>query len=260
MHKRVHLQQLAIQAAKDGNWTDAVTYNTALLEIEPTDVSAHNRLGISYLQLDQKKKAVASFKQSLEIDASNTIARKHLDKLKNNETINPPTFSEGQFIEEPGKTKTVELHRLAGKDVLSAVRVGTACTLVPKNRFISIEIDGTYVGALPEDLSYRLTKLINSGNEYNSWIRSVDSTVCSIFIKELTRSKKNEHINSFPLVASQLTTINDIDETFLDDEVPVQIVMTDSDGEPTTDFTPEDLEENDNEPDDSHDDHDSSEE
>ena len=148
-----------------------------------------------------------------------------------------------QFIEEPGKTKTVELHRLASKDQIAHLAVGQTCSLKPKNRYISVEVGKTYLGSLPEDLSYRLTKLMKNGNEYICYIRSISTNSCSIFIKETKRSKPNEFVNSFPTSKNQISTINDM---FLADDavplqmenIPIQIVVTDREDEeePTIDL------------------------
>jgi tetratricopeptide (TPR) repeat protein len=216
--KRSQLQQNAIQAAKDGDWQLAVECNQALVESEPTDIGALTRLGMAYLQLKNTDAARQAFKDVLKIDKSNGLARKHLDKLAHNQTVPVPAFTNISFIEEPGKTKTVELHRLASKDLLGKLQIGVECELVPKNRYISVEIDGQYVGALPEDLSFRLSKLIGRGNKYMCHIRSVNTGECHVFLREVKRSTKNEYINSFPLNKVNLLTINDIDETFFQEQ------------------------------------------
>ncbi len=229
MNKKTMLQLQAIDAAKKQNWETALTFNTQILEISPEDIGAWNRLGLAYIQLGKRKDATKAFQSALNIDRSNPIAQKHLANLKNNINIQVPAFSSDQFIEEPGKTKTVELHRLASKDLLTQLNIGMECNLVPKNRYISVEYQEKYIGALPEDLSFRLTKLIKSGNKYSCRIRSVSACTCVVFLREIFRAKRNSDINSFPLVKSQITAINDIDDTFLKDDVPVQIVETDND-------------------------------
>lgn len=231
MNRKKTLQLQAIQAAKKQAWADAISYNEQLIELDATDLSAYNRLGVAHLQLDQKAAAQRIFEQALTVDKSNTIARKQLDRLKNNQAPAKPAFTLDHFIEEPGKTKTVNLHRLASKKVLEKVFVGDEAALVTKSRFISVEVGNTYIGALPEDLSFRLTKLINSGNQYGCTIRSITNANCTVFLREISRSKKNQHTNSFPIVKTQLTTINDIDDAFLDEDVPVQMVETDFDRE-----------------------------
>ncbi len=221
MNAQTALQQ-AITAAKHQNWDAAVSYNLVILETTPTDVGALNRLGVSYLQLGKVSDAKKAFNQVLSVDKSNSIAKKNLAKLNSNLGTIAPTFTQEDFIEEPGKTKTVELHRLAGKNILDTLAIGQQCELKPKNRYISVESHGVYLGALPEDVSFRLSKLIETGNLYSACIRSFSSNHCSLYIKETYRSSNNQDIHSFPPSKNTLAAINEVDEHLLfDDEIPM---------------------------------------
>jgi tetratricopeptide (TPR) repeat protein len=224
MNTHAHLRHLAISAAKNADWQAAVNYNTDLLTQKPDDAGAWNRLGIAHLQLKQSKEAQTAFKKALEIDRNNPIAQKHLQKLKSNQAINAPSFAFRPFIEEPGKTKTVELHRLAGKQALDTLSVGQDCELIIKKRYISVEANGQYIGALPEDLSFRLAKLIERGNVYSCTIRSCNSKSCMVFLRETSRSIQNSEIHSFPLTKSSLSSHSDLDDRFLlDEDIPVEM-------------------------------------
>jgi len=180
-----------------------------------------------------KKNALKAFKAAQKIDKHSPITNKHLNKLKQNKSIQAPAFSQSQFIEEPGKTKTTFLHRLASKKILEKISVGKAGKLISKNRYISIEVDGEYVGALPEDLSFRLTKLMKTGNSYDCFIKSLNENECSVFLKETDRSKRNLNTNSFCITKTTHTThLDSLDENYLDQEtVPVVIISTDEDSD-----------------------------
>ena len=209
------LQALAIAAAKSGDWSKAVEINQQILEATPQDIPALNRLGMALLHTKETKQAKEAFTTVLEIDKTNSIAKKQLERIKSNNTIPSPTFNKNYFIEEPGKTKIAELHRLSGKQVLDSLAVGMNCALKLKNRYISVETeDGTYVGALPEDLSFRLTKLIQSGNTYHCSVHSCSNNQCSVYLKELTRSDKNKEIHSFP-TSKMAGGSSDSDDRFL---------------------------------------------
>jgi hypothetical protein len=238
MNKLSTLQLLAVNAAKSGDWQKASIINEEILALNPLDIGALNRLGLSYMQLDKSTKAKQCFNKVLELDSSNSIAKKNLDKIKN-KLCTTPNFSQENFIEEPGKTKIVELHRLAGKEILNRLGPGQTCELKMKNRYISVETsDGKYIGTLPEDLSFRLTKLINRKNRYECFVHSSSTKSCTIYIKEVERSAQNANIHSFPLNKSLLTTINDIDEKFLlEDNIPMEIIHTDMDLEDGDDFS-----------------------
>ena len=230
------LKIAAIKDAKNGNWESAVTHNLQIVEIDPDNTNALNRLGVAYIQLDKLKKAKAIFKQVLELDKNNKIATKHFEKINNNQICIAPSFSRGHFIEEPGRTKTVPLFRLAGRNILESVSVGKECNLVIKNRFISVDINGTYIGALPEDLSFRLSKLIKSGNEYCCLIRSCNQKECEVYIKETFQSPENKGTHSFPPSKMALNPLSEIEDTIIIKEnIPMEIVETDTDTEKTLD-------------------------
>lgn len=204
-----HLETAAINAAKQANWPAAIDSNQQILAQLPDDLGALNRLGVAQAQSGQTKEAQDSFKKVLEIDKSNQIAKKHLLRLSHNQNLQLPNLTHhAQFIEEPGRTRVVELHRLASKDTLSKLTVGDYCQLKPKGRYISVETtSGCYIGSLPEDISFNLTKLIRTGNTYSCCVRSVGVTNCTVFLCETHRAAANKYIHSFP--ASRNSVGND---------------------------------------------------
>lgn len=232
------LEEQAIQAAKTQDWNAAINVNRQLIEENAEDIQAFIRLGVAQVQLSQIAEAKQSFTQALALDKSNQLAKKHLLKLENNQTITLSTLPDDeQFIEEPGKTKTVELHRLAGREQLEKLSVGQTCELRSKNRFISVEANKTYIGSLPEDLSSRLSKLIHGGNVYACYIRSISPTncTCTVFIKEVSRSAEQEFVNSFPVMKNSSSALNEMyaddNYAFEIEDIPLQIVETDNDEE-----------------------------
>jgi hypothetical protein len=222
MQKLSVLRQAAIQAAKTLAWDQAVSVNEEILAQDPSDLEAMNRLGLAQLQLKDLTAAKKTFQAVVKLDKSNIIANKHLKKIALNQVGSVMTFSDSYFIEEPGKTKIVDLGRLANKQTLSALSVGHTCELIVKNHFITIESNGTHIGALPEDLSARLTKLIKNGNEYSCQIHSCTEKMCKVLIKEIKTSEKNADVQSFPVAKSALAGSMS-DDFILEDEVPVQL-------------------------------------
>jgi tetratricopeptide (TPR) repeat protein len=234
------LEEKAIQAAKNQDWQAAIDVNRQLIEENAEDIQAFIRLGVAQVQLGQVADAKHAFNQALALDKTNQLAKKHLQRLENNQTITISSLpSDEEFIEEPGKTRTVELHRLAGKETLEKLSIGQKCELKSKNRFVSVEVNKTYIGSLPEDLSARLTKLMKGGNQYVCYIRSISMTncTCTVFIKEVLRSPEQEFINSFPVNKSSLSALNEMyaddNYTFEIEDIPLQIVETDNDEERT---------------------------
>lgn len=235
MQTSLSLKQQAITAAKQGDWDQAVTSNMELLEQEPKNTLALNRLGVAYLQLKKLDKAKASFAQALELDRTNIIAKKHLAALKTKKPLKAPSFFRQEFIEEPGKTKIVELHRLAGKPALESLAVGQNGAFKLKQRYISIEVDGTYIGSLPEDISFRLSKLLQTGNTYHCSIHAVAPNHVDVYLKETHRSARNKDKHSFPLTRVTSSASQESDEfVLLNEEIPVEVTDHDNDVEPKT--------------------------
>lgn len=215
MKKYAALVQEAIDAAKNQTWETAIELNTEILERNQDDIGALNRMGLAYLQLDKKTAAKEAFEAVLDKDKSNVIARKHLANLKNKHTANL-SVSQVYFIEEPGKTKITDLHRLTRKDFLSNLRVGQKCKLNSKGKHISVETeDDKYIGALPDDLSFRLSQLIGRGNEYECLVHSIGENSCSVHLREDKTSPKNKHILSFPVGKITATKNSPLDEELL---------------------------------------------
>jgi hypothetical protein len=237
MKKYAALVQEAIDAAKNQTWELALELNQEILSRNSEDIGALNRVGLAYLQLNKKSEAKQAFEAVLAKDKSNIIAKKHLTNLKNKQTANL-SVSQVYFIEEPGKTKIADLHRLTRKDFLSNLRVGQKCNLISKGKHISVETeDGKYVGALPDDLSFRLCQLIQRGNEYECLIHSVTDSNCSVHLRENKTSPKNKHILSFPVGKIAATKNSPIDEELLiEGDIPMDIDGSEDDemieGEP----------------------------
>lgn len=223
MKKYAALVQEAITAARDQDWSAAIDLNTEVLERNPGDIGALNRTGLAYLQLGETALAKKAFETVISKDKSNVIAKKHLLNIKK-KLVPIVSLNNVYFIEEPGKTKITELHRLTRKDVLSQLRVGQKCTLTLKNKHISVETeDEKYIGSLPDDLSFRLCKLIERGNEYECLIHTVTENSCSVHIREEKTSPKNKHLLSFPgakVFAPQSTVPMD-EEFLIEEDIPM---------------------------------------
>lgn len=227
---QIALRQQAIAAAKNADWTMAITTNQQIVEQNPLDLEAMNRLGLAYLKNSQTKEAKATFQRVLEIDKSNIIANKHLKNIKNNETTPDIIFNDQvNFIEEPGKSKIISLHRLTSKSVLKMLKVGQSCQLQIKNRYISVtDEQNHHIGALPEDVSFRLSNLIKTGNKYSCFIYKVCDNQCFVQIKEIERSKKNAQVLSFPAkVQNRLNTLND--DFLIEEDIPFETGLEDDD-------------------------------
>ncbi len=223
MQSQMLLRQEAINAAKNGNWPQAILVNQEIIKLYGEDPESMNRLGLAFLKNNQETEAKKTFKRVIEIDKFNIIANKHLEKIKNQESSTDIIFNQNNdFIEEPGKSKIVTLHRLTSKDQLKKLKVGQNCYLQLKNRYISIiDENDKHIGALPEDISFRLSKLISNGNEYRCVIYKVSDKQCLVQIKETLRSKKNQQIVSFPSKVQNNLVLPD--DFILEEDIPFEV-------------------------------------
>lgn len=227
------LPQQAIDEALRGNWKEAISSNLEILKTEPKNKEALNRLARSYCQLGKFQKARLYYQKALKIDPYNTIAQKALARLK--EVQVKPNLSKSKqqstsfplythsFLEEPGKTKTVSLIHLGGKDILSSLGTGQPVNLVPHAHRVSVETqEGGFIGRLPDDLSRRVIKLTRAGNSYATLVRSVAPDGIRIFIREVKRAESVGNTPSFPInekaLYASFTTPELIHEEKLDEE------------------------------------------
>ncbi|KKQ98914.1 MAG: Tetratricopeptide TPR_2 repeat protein [Microgenomates group bacterium GW2011_GWC1_39_12] len=197
------LQDQAILCALAQNWKEAIRINLQIIKQERTNIDAHNRLGYAFMKNGQPIKSKEIFTKVLKLDPYNQIAQKNLKKIsllkKGAITIaSCEDISPLLFLEEPGKTKIVDCINTAPMNVLSVLTCGQKIQLVPKAHSIDVrDMQNAYIGALPDDLAFRLLKLMDAGNEYAVFVKGVSKNCVSIFIRETKRGKKLTNQPSF---------------------------------------------------------------
>ncbi|MCR4324370.1 MAG: tetratricopeptide repeat protein [Candidatus Curtissbacteria bacterium] len=200
------LAQAAITAALSSNWQEAIKLNKKILAGTENDVEALNRLARAYCCLGEYQKAEKMYKKVLEIDPYNIIAVKNLEKVtKRAKLSNGHSATNGNsitatatiinlsriFLDEPGKTKIVNLINLAPPSTLAVLSCGDQVTMHPKNHSVTISTLGDiYLGAFPDDLAHRLLLFIGGGNQYEAYIKSASPKSLTIFVRETLRSEK----------------------------------------------------------------------
>lgn len=193
----------AIAAALGQDWKRAIRINTKLLSLDKNDIDALNRLGFAYLKSGQMTKAKGAFQKVLKIDPYNQIGLKNLKRLgtlkrktamgSTNQKISPLFF-----LEEPGKTKIAPCINLAPVQILSSVSPGQEVYLRAKNHVVEIRDERrTYLGALPDDLSFRLIRLLTGGNRYQVVIKGTAKNSLTVLIREVGRGKRYAQYPSF---------------------------------------------------------------
>lgn len=193
----------AIQAALRQDWKQAIILNTNILKNDKKNIDAYNRLGFAYLKSGQIKKAKDTFEKVLALDTYNQIASKNLAKLSSLKrdallTTNTCDISPLLFLEEPGKTKVVDCINAAPMNTLTCLTCGQEVYLKPKKHTVEIrDQHNKYLGALPDDVAFKMIKFLTAGNTYSVFIKGISKNCVSIFIRELKRGKRLMNQPSF---------------------------------------------------------------
>lgn len=217
----IPLKTQAVQTALQGDWQAAVILNQMLLEEDPEDIDAMNRLAFAKASLGEIKEARNIYQKVLLLDENNPIALKNLKRLIDN-SLQPNginmqhTQVSNVFIEESGKTKVVDLINTADKKVLVPLRNGEQLFLTIKRMKIFVyDNQKQYIGMLPHDIGHRLIKFITGGSHYDAYIKIIENTNVTILIKEIKKSPKFRNQPSFISIdKNKFSLANDIKKRY----------------------------------------------
>lgn len=196
----IPLKSQAIQIALTGDWEQAISLNLEILKEEPKDIDTLNRLGFAYTILGKTQNAKETFQKVLDIDPANPIALKNIKKLSGpTQKIKPSLhIATNMFLEESGKTKIVTLVNTAPKQVVKTLQLGQLLQLsIKRSKIFVLDEQKQYIGMLSDDISRRLIKFLEGGNEYHAYVKSADEHDVVVFIREAKRVAKFKNQPSF---------------------------------------------------------------
>ena len=199
--RRVRTEQ-AIQFAMQSRWDEAVTTNRAIIAAFPEDAEAYNRLGKALSETGKIKEAREAYTKSLELNPSNPIARKNLDRLAAARARTEPDKAHqvdaSLFIEEMGKTGVTTLDRVNVKS-LATLSAGDEVQLKPVGSRLTVEtVAGDYISDIEPKLAMRLSKLMTGGNKYAAAIAGIRENTIRVIIKETFQHPTQVGRLSFP--------------------------------------------------------------
>ncbi|MEK7160087.1 MAG: tetratricopeptide repeat protein [Patescibacteria group bacterium] len=199
------LKNQAIQTALEGNWQNAIAINKSLIKENPEDMDALNRLALAYSITGKLKEAKAAYQKVINLDPLNPIALRNLKKLKEKRISfgngNQNTQINNKFLEEPGKTKVVELVNIAQPKFIESLRTGQSVELSVKRLKIFISEEKQYIGVLPDDIARRLIRFIKNGCIYEAYIKSANPHRVTVFVKEIKKTTKFKDHPSFTSIS-----------------------------------------------------------
>ncbi len=215
------LSYQAIDAAMDCRWEEALKLNKKIIKEDPKNVDALNRQARVYMEMGRLNLAKKYYLAVTAIDPYNPIALKNLKIIKSFKTsgakhsdipLNGSTkLSASLFLQEPGKTKIVNLLKVAEPQKLSKAFCGMAVAMVIKNRkIIVVDNDGDYLGVMPDDTNHHLLRLLRGGNKYELFIKSIRVNGLAVLIKETYRSKRFKNQPSFLENSDATLKLNEI--------------------------------------------------
>lgn len=202
-------QEEAIRLALEGRWEEAVKVNRAILERDPDNIEALNRLGKALMELRRYDEAYAAYGRVLELDPYNRIARKNRERLS---ALLQKAVSEAQeiarereqivpdlFISESGKSAVVPLRGVAPPTILQRLSRGEILRLEAEGQNVIVKTaDGTVLGRLDPRVGHRLAQFIQIGNRYAAAVAEVTEDDVKVFIREIYQHPRLVGRLSFP--------------------------------------------------------------
>ena len=193
----------AIQLAMANRWDEAISVNKSIIQLYPNDIDAYNRLGKAFMELGKYNDAKRTYKKALQLDSTNQIARKNLERLNVLAKTKEAQEEDAQvdprlFIEEMGKSATTTLQGVDAKAVAN-LDAGDRLELVSRNGALAVQTPrGKFVGLLEPKLGRRLARLMEGGNQYAVAVTGVSGNQCRVIIRETYQHPSQVGRPSFP--------------------------------------------------------------
>ena len=195
----------AVQAALEADWARAVDLNAKIVEANPDDLEARNRLGRALLETGKLEEAKAAYSEVIKAEPNNPIALRNVARLATlleHKTKINATKSKTQprlFIEDMGKTGILRLINPAPPQIVAKYSPGAEAELRERDGLIAVHArDGELLGFLEPKVGRRLLDLINTGNQYVVAVVSNDQQNPRVAIRETLQSPENAQRISFP--------------------------------------------------------------
>lgn len=200
-----NLTDIAISQALKGNWQEALKINKEIVDLNPDDADALNRLSRAYFELGDLNNAKKIALKVTKIDPNNAIAQRAISKYDSLSSINSTIknshnggIKSSDFIEEAGTSRHLELLNICSKDLITTIFPGDELILLTHSHKVSVTTkDNKYVGRVPDDLSAKLRSLTKNGYKFKVIVKSAEGKCIKVIIKEIKRGKGFENIKSF---------------------------------------------------------------
>ena len=193
----------AVKLAINGNWEEAANLNRDILALLGEQADSYNRLGKAMSELGKPEEARAAYARSLELDPSNTIAKRNLDKLAIGAGSGgtPSQIDTRMFVEDTGKSTTTMLQSV-DSEIVRDLDAGDVVELRVEGNAVNVHtLSGGYIGMIDPRLGLRLGRLIAAGNKYSAALITADGDI-RLMVRETYQHPSQAGKVSFPRAAA----------------------------------------------------------
>lgn len=200
---RKQLSDQAVKLAVNSRWGEAANVNRDYIRLFGDEPEAWNRLGKALTELGQVTEARKSYGRSIELDPTNTIARRNLDRLammKDTAVASaaPSQLDTRLFVEETGSSTVARL-QATDAALVELLDAGDLVELRVQGNAVNVHnTNGEYVGMVEPRIGLRLAQLMPTGNEYAAAIVTIQGGEPRVVIRETFKSPANIGKVSFP--------------------------------------------------------------
>ena len=170
---RKQMADQAVKFAVNSRWSEAANVNREYLRVFGDEAEARNRLGKALSELGQITEARESYGKAIEIDPTNVIARRNLDRLAGIRDTSaaaavPSQLNTRLFVEETGTAGVAKLQAM-GDGSTSMLDAGDLVNLQVQGNAVNVlTVAGEYVGMIEPRIGMRLSKMMAAGNQYTA--------------------------------------------------------------------------------------------
>ncbi|MCC6381105.1 MAG: tetratricopeptide repeat protein [Dehalococcoidia bacterium] len=201
---RKQMSDQAVKLAVSSRWDEAVTVNRDYVRVFGEDADALNRLGKALSEVGQVTEARKAYGRSLEIDPTNAIARRNLDRLASmRDSAAAAAAAAGSqldtrlFVEESGKA-TVAVLQAVDAAAAALLDAGDLLDLEVQGNAVNVKSKvGGYVGMLEPRIGLRLAKMMTAGNQYTAAVVTASGDV-RVMVRETFQHPSQIGRVSFP--------------------------------------------------------------
>ena len=200
---RKQMSDQAVKLAVNSRWGEAANVNREYLKTFGDEPEALNRFGKALSETGAITEARAQYSRAIELDPTNSIARRNLDRLASMADTSVADASPSQldtrlFVEETGASTVAKL-QAADASRAALLDAGDVVELQAQGKAVNVlTVGGEYVGMLEPRVGLRLSKMMAAGNQYTAAMVTVAAGGLKVMLRETFKHPSMIGKVSFP--------------------------------------------------------------